>query len=142
MQKYLNDAKKYALDFHNLTLEQNLLYFEALDQVHIFRTGHWMFVQEYIMANTKHAVATGRTPITTWLPNQIKSVLQIMSETLSFMIDQNISHKLYIKHFRNLDLKIKTLEQQMEELEKEKYDPTLVQQINKHYKENELKSWT
>ena len=49
-----------------------------LEQIYHFRNGHWQFVQKYIMANTPYAKATGGTPITTWLPNQITAVLQQM----------------------------------------------------------------
>ena len=46
-----------------------------VDQIFIFRNGHWMFVQKYIMANTAYPIATGGTPITSWLPNQIQACL-------------------------------------------------------------------
>ena len=46
----------------------------------IFRNGHWQFVQKYIMANTVYPKATGGTPIISWIPNQITSVLNIMTE--------------------------------------------------------------
>jgi indoleamine 2,3-dioxygenase len=53
-----------------------------LEQIYHFRNGHWQFVQKYIMANTPYAKATGGTPITTWLPNQITAVLQQMEEVI------------------------------------------------------------
>lgn len=48
----------------------------VVDQVHAFRNGHWQFVLHYIMKNTRYARATGGTPITTWLPNQLGAVLE------------------------------------------------------------------
>lgn len=47
-----------------------------VDEVYLFRNGHWQFVQKYIMANTKYEKATGGTPITSWLINQIEAVLE------------------------------------------------------------------
>lgn len=35
----------------------------------------------YILNQTKHPVATGGSPIVTWLPNQLDSVLQTIRET-------------------------------------------------------------
>ena len=49
--------------------------FSIYREIYFFRNGHWQFVQKYIMANTKYPIATGGTPITTWLPNQITAVL-------------------------------------------------------------------
>ena len=65
--KQLTDAKCY----------EGLVYLlKIVDEVYLFRNGHWQFVQKYIMSNTKYAFATGGTPITTWLINQIESVLE------------------------------------------------------------------
>ena len=49
---------------------------KIVDEVYLFRNGHWQFVQKYIMSNTRYAFATGGTPITTWLINQIEAVLE------------------------------------------------------------------
>ncbi|KAF9370354.1 hypothetical protein CPC16_003756, partial [Podila verticillata] len=35
---------------------------------------------EYIIKHTKHPVATGGSPIVTWLPNQLATVLRTMQE--------------------------------------------------------------
>lgn len=53
-----------------------------LEEIYHFRNGHWQFVQKYIMANTKYAMATGGTPITSWIPNQIMSVIHQMEEVM------------------------------------------------------------
>ncbi|MES2431166.1 MAG: hypothetical protein V4556_09520 [Bacteroidota bacterium] len=54
-----------------------------LEEIYHFRNGHWQFVQKYIMANTKYATATGGTPITSWIPNQILAVIQQMEDVVS-----------------------------------------------------------
>ncbi len=53
-----------------------------LEEIYHFRNGHWQFVQKYIMANTKYATATGGTPITSWIPNQIMSVINQMEDVI------------------------------------------------------------
>ncbi len=60
----------------------------VVDEVYLFRNGHWQFVQKYIMANTKYAKATGGTPITTWLINQIESVLEYERVILAALADR------------------------------------------------------
>jgi indoleamine 2,3-dioxygenase len=54
----------------------------VVNEVYLFRNGHWQFVQKYIMANTKYPKATGGTPITSWLINQIEAVLHYEGEIL------------------------------------------------------------
>lgn len=68
--------KAYALAdnqsaFHYLTI---------LDEVRDFRNRHWNFTKEYILRRSLHPVATGGSPIVTWLPNQLAVVLQGMEE--------------------------------------------------------------
>jgi len=38
--------------------------------------------KSYIIANTKYDVATGGTPITTWLPNQLGATLEYMTNCI------------------------------------------------------------
>lgn len=66
------------------------LYLANLDQIRAFRHRHvgfelcspltpqWNFTKHYILKRTKHPVATGGSPIVTWLPNQLDAVLQQM----------------------------------------------------------------
>lgn len=54
------------------------LYLHALNQVRDFRWRHWCFTREYILKKTSHPVATGGSPIVTWLPNQLFAVLDMM----------------------------------------------------------------
>lgn len=56
------------------------LYLLALNQVRDFRWRHWCFTREYILKKTSHPTATGGSPIVTWLPNQLKAVLNAMGE--------------------------------------------------------------
>ena len=41
-----------------------------------FRHQHWNMTKKYIIDNTNYPRATGGTPITTWLPNQIGACLE------------------------------------------------------------------
>lgn len=53
-------------------------YLLVLNQVRDFRWRHWCFTREYILKKTNHPVATGGSPIVTWLPNQLQAVMQAM----------------------------------------------------------------
>ena len=63
------------------------------------------------MANTKYAKATGGTPIISWIPNQIKSVLnfieiilnEIHSMNRNFNLEQN---KIYTESTNTLKQKV------------------------------------
>lgn len=55
-----------------------VMYLALIDQVREFRGRHWNFTKEYIIKYTSHPVATGGSPITTWLPNQLGVVLDNM----------------------------------------------------------------
>ena len=57
-----------------------LLYTCLIDQVREFRARHWNFTKEYIIKHSSHPVATGGSPIVTWLPNQLRTVLTCMME--------------------------------------------------------------
>ncbi|KAI1823840.1 indoleamine 2,3-dioxygenase-like protein [Xylaria intraflava] len=56
------------------------LWIKLLDQVRDFRWRHWCFAREYILKQTSHPTATGGSPIVTWLPNQLKAVMDEMVE--------------------------------------------------------------
>jgi indoleamine 2,3-dioxygenase len=40
-----------------------------LDKNRKFRTIHWDLTKAYIITKSKHPIATGGTPIISWLPN-------------------------------------------------------------------------
>lgn len=69
-------VRKFATEDSNSTI----LYLANLDQIAEFRERHWRFTKEYIIKNSKHPVATGGSPITTWLPNQLGVVLGIIED--------------------------------------------------------------
>lgn len=70
------DLRAYALS----AASSAALYLHALNQVRDFRWRHWCFTREYILKKTSHPVATGGSPIVTWLPNQLTAVLDNMVE--------------------------------------------------------------
>lgn len=59
-------------------LDVAVLYLRVLDHIRSFRWRHWMFAREYIIKRSKYPVATGGSPIVTWLPNQLGGVLGVM----------------------------------------------------------------
>lgn len=82
LQNFLMDLRTYYDKnplFSTLSLnerwEEMVYFLRVIDEIYTFRNGHWQFVQKYIMMNTKHDRGTGGTPVTSWLMNQIKSVL-------------------------------------------------------------------
>ncbi|RKP27485.1 hypothetical protein SYNPS1DRAFT_32442 [Syncephalis pseudoplumigaleata] len=56
-----------------------VLYLANLDLLRSFRHHHWHMTKEYIIERTEHPVATGGSPIVTWLPNQLAAVLDAMA---------------------------------------------------------------
>lgn len=84
-QLFLQHVEKRARQLHvrEFALADNesaLRYLENLDQVRDFRWRHWNFTKEYILKHSQHPVATGGSPIVTWLPNQLGAVLTCMLE--------------------------------------------------------------
>lgn len=80
-QAYINEMrseakvhglKAYAMQDSN----SSALLLRAMHHTFAFRHAHWEMVKKYIMANTKYPRATGGTPITTWLPNQMGACLE------------------------------------------------------------------
>ena len=61
--------------------ETTVLYLRLLDHVRSFRWRHWLFAREYIIKRSKHPTATGGSPIVTWLPNQLFTVMDLMLST-------------------------------------------------------------
>jgi len=81
-----------------------------LEEIYHFRNGHWQFVQKYIMANTKYAMATGGTPITSWIPNQILSVIRQMEDVVAAIgqltpSDQEQANAIFEKNAKLLPTK-------------------------------------
>lgn len=75
--KYVEQRSK-LIDLRSLALSNpkaSQYYLGCLDKVREFRSRHWNFTKEYILRQSKHPVATGGSPIVTWLPNQLRAVL-------------------------------------------------------------------
>lgn len=64
--------------FTNTSPEIAVLYLRILNHIRSFRWRHWMFAREYIIKRSKYPVATGGSPIVTWLPNQLAAVMDLM----------------------------------------------------------------
>lgn len=122
VQKFISDLEKNCVDLNNLNDSELKLLYKILEQIHNFRNGHWMFVQKYIMANTKYNVATGGTPVTTWIPNQIEAVIAYMKIILDKITDEQFK----LDNNSDLDYRFKVLVSQVEELKKANYDVNLV----------------
>ena len=113
-----------------------------MDQIYLFRNGHWQFVQKYILENTKYAVATGGTPITTWLPNQIEACLRYEKAILDQIDgnqlpaddgDANGLSATWTFLVSKLADKMNLLTSQEHELRKADYDANLVYTVNEKY---------
>ena len=120
--------------FKNLIKDNNeqglYLLLQILDEIYYFRNGHWQFVQKYIMANTVYPKATGGTPIISWIPNQITSVLNIMTEVFdSISNDTTLFSKTEFGEI--LDKKKNLLKKQLQLLHGDNYDAEEVFSLNK-----------
>jgi indoleamine 2,3-dioxygenase len=144
VQNFFNDLREHYKTnniFEQLKNHSNyegLIYLlKIVDEVYLFRNGHWQFVQKYIMSNTKYAFATGGTPITTWLINQIEAVLEFEKVIIMFLQDkdlQNIKNtELWSQLSEGLDRKQKLLIEQVNELKNVNYNIDLI-----YLKNNEL----
>ena len=90
------------------------------------------------MVNTKYAKATGGTPIISWIPNQIKAVLEFIK-----IILQNISNpsliqnksaiSIYNESKKRINTKIKLLDKQLIIVRDEDYNPGKVFELNQKY---------
>ena len=105
----------------------------AVEQIYLFRNGHWQFVQKYIMANTKYGTATGGTPVISWLPNQIEACLKALSVLIAMIDIKELDiHAAFMfeEISNNQSKKIHLLEQQLEELRKENFNVTRIYNFN------------
>ncbi len=132
VQQFLADLEQNHLDI-NLLDDTGLKYLYLIqEEVHNFRNGHWQFVQKYIMENTKYQVATGGTPITTWIPNQIEAVLNYMN-----IILEKISDSEFVEYKQtDLTSRCRVLFGQIDELKKVDYNVQLVYDLEGKYKEH------
>lgn len=98
------------------------------EEIYLFRNGHWQFVQKYIMQNTVYPKATGGTPITSWIPNQIKAVLGAMQVLSQNMLDNSSWNRKQWQE--TYDNKVKLLNQQLAIVSVEAFDPKAVFRLN------------
>jgi hypothetical protein len=90
------------------------------------------------MANTPYAKATGGTPITSWLPNQIKAVLNQIQDVLDAMssIENNgdaSSNEIFNRLQQTIDQKKQLLADQLAMVEKAHFSPDKVFSLNEKY---------
>ncbi|MDB2701520.1 indoleamine 2,3-dioxygenase [Flavobacteriaceae bacterium] len=104
-----------------------------LEEIYFFRNGHWQFVQKYIMQNTTYASATGGTPIISWIPNQIMSVLNAMQACIE-LISKQEDNPLFIRIKEALPRKKSLLEKQLALLHRDNYSAEEVYALNKTHK--------
>ena len=86
-QEYINFVYKSSFDlkFKDYCFKNSnscIILLKNLNCLRMFRKKHWNLTKKYIIENTKHPVATGGTPITTWLPNQLGATLAYMQEVI------------------------------------------------------------
>ena len=109
-----------------------------LEEIYHFRNGHWQFVQKYIMSNTKYAKATGGTPITSWIPNQIMAVIIQMEEVLETLSlygesSNDTAQKIRERNIQFLPTKRKLLEGQLALIHNNDFTAESVFELNKAY---------
>jgi len=109
------------------------------DEIYRFRNGHWQFVQKYIMANTKYPVATGGTPIVSWIPNQIEATLMCMRGVMERIESLGGSEdEMYLEIKDQYEKKMELLRRQINELKSVDYDVDLIYDVNREMGENDV----
>jgi indoleamine 2,3-dioxygenase len=164
IQNFFNDLIKDTPSMRDYigTLEDSdkkiaLIHFLlSVYEIFLFRNGHWQFVQKYIMSNTKYAKATGGTPITTWIPNQIEACLKCMDDLFKGINLINVklgiekddtqmmnecmgeSYSKYIKVKDSFSKHVSIFQSQIDELKKVDFDAGLVYLKNGEFEDSKL----
>jgi indoleamine 2,3-dioxygenase len=137
------DAAVATVGLHDLTRSDptcTALLLGIVEQIHLFRNGHWQFVQKYILENTRYQVATGGTPVTTWIPNQIEATLAAAGDLIRGVrgrldelapADRDEVTRIAALHPE----RIAVLQAQVAELGKRDYDAKLVYDLNARFAE-------
>ncbi len=113
--------------------EATLQLLRVVEQIYAFRNGHWQFVQKYILATTRYPVATGGTPVTTWIPNQIEATLKYMADLLDRLGAAPLPEGADAERARIRDLyprRVAILQEQVAELSQTAWDAALVYDLN------------
>lgn len=67
-----------VMEFAKKDPESMIYFLEVADQNRAFRHRHWVLTNMYILNFSKHPTATGGSPIVTWLPNQLLTVIDFI----------------------------------------------------------------
>jgi indoleamine 2,3-dioxygenase len=114
------------------------LLYDIYKQIYEFRNGHWQFVQKYIMANTCYPMATGGTPITTWLPNQILATLAAMRRVLdSAERFHETNREQWLTNEECYAQMLKLLEEQSKVMKCPHFNSSEVFELNKTYSQQD-----
>ena len=126
-----------------------------VNEVYLFRNGHWQFVQRYIMKNTKYPKATGGTPIISWIPNQIEACLKYMNVLINDINNAiNSSSETELKHIFSISdkniyndiknsygKKVELLDKQLEELKNKDFNISRIYELNQELNLNDQKDF-
>ena len=109
-QEYINFCGYFSeeLGFKDYVYEDAkscILLLKNLNCLRMFRKKHWNLTKKYIIENTKHPVATGGTPITTWLPNQLGATLEYMKDCVD-VLDNKDNLESDLEFFINIKLEL------------------------------------
>jgi indoleamine 2,3-dioxygenase len=140
VQNFFEELKKNVSNYGEMGLVSHLintdnykgleLLCDVIEEIYHFRNGHWQFVQKYIMANTKYAVATGGTPITTWLINQIEACIKIQNDIIIYLKCKDYDKDIVSELEKRLTNKVELIQSQVKELTNEDYNVKLVYDLN------------
>jgi indoleamine 2,3-dioxygenase len=141
LREYYSNNKHNIFNYLKMTnnIEGLIYLLQIVDEVYLFRNGHWQFVQKYIMSNTKYSMATGGTPITSWLINQIEAVLNYENDIISFIIENDTTLQKLSDQIKDIWLNLSTsysrkrklLEDQIKELQNFEYNIHSIYEKNK-----------
>lgn len=131
---WLEPQSRDILDKITDTPQKCCLLYQVYSEIYQFRNGHWQFVQKYIMSNTKYPIATGGTPITSWLPNQIGATLQAIKNVMDKI---PLCCPLYRTFHEEHERRLQLLASQMNQLSKKDFDISQVYSLNAHYEQQE-----
>lgn len=93
--------------FAQRTPRAKALYILLVDQIREFRNRHWNFTKSYIIKQSSYDIATGGSPILTYLPHNLSVVLKVLEESYSTWStsDENAMNNNDESHFiKNGDL--------------------------------------
>lgn len=141
-QNYINGLRTFSQthklkEFVKKDSNSMALYLRALHGTFTFRHSHWKMVKKYIIANTKYPRATGGTPITTWLPNQMGACLERCQELFDNIKPGELNGDLYDDYMMRHNIikeQIENLFREVTELQKE-FDAQEVEQFTTRAKE-------